>query len=775
MKKTKKIFLTLLIIFSVITILAIGSFMIYFYTVKNSVIFSKENLIYMNSQIKMYDSNNEEIAPLNATNKNIVPLSSIPKLTQNAFISIEDKSFYKHHGLNYKRIAKAMLNNIKQGAFVEGASTISQQLIKNTHLTNEKTIDRKLKEMILTKKLEEQFTKDEILEMYLNVIYFGENSYGISKASQTYFGKDVEDLTLSESALLAGMIKSPATYSPRYHYEESIARRDVVLQEMLEDGHITKEQYTQAKQETVMIATDQHSEQYANLYYRATLQEASQLLGKTEKEIAVGGYQIYTYYHDALQKNLAEKISSEDYDIQNTYGNIADGLGIIIDNHTAGVVAYAGKSTYDLVNFKRQPGSAIKPILIYSPALEEGIITPDSLILDENITIDGYTPHNLGNVEHGYVTTKYSVAKSLNVPAVKIMQRIGIEKCKNYAEKTGITFDALDQGYAIALGGFTTGVTLKDLTNAYIPYTNQGNYTKSHFIRSIRSSAGVLLYENKESPIPVFSEDTSYLMTDMLIEGVKTGTSKRLSTLDFDIAGKTGTVAIPHTNDNSDAISIAYTSDLIMGVWYGNYSNQKEYILPHNNNGGTMATQLIADTFKEHYKDEKPEPFSIPDSVQSVKIDRVAYDNNQQLWKAPSYMPDRYTKEILVGASSQHLILDQDYLHTCLTSLSINHQNHATNITFDAIQNFDYEIHRISPSGEDKIIEKYQDKNEPIHFVDYHLDYNQKYTYYIVVKCGDQIIKTSSPTTIKTAKKEKVLDSLLQKETTVDDISFLFQ
>lgn len=774
MSKTKKIMLSLLITFTVLTIITLTLFMVYFYSVKNSVTFSKDNLMYLNSQITMYDTNNQKIDQLNIANKNIVSIEKIPEHTKQAFISIEDKQFYKHHGLNYKRIAKAMMSNIKQKSFAQGASTISQQLIKNTHLTSVKTIDRKIKEMILTKKLEEEFSKDEILEMYLNIIYFGENSYGISKASQNYLGKDIDTLTISESAMLAGIIKSPATYSPRYHYDKCMERRDIVLGEMLKDGWITEEEYNAALEEKIEIISNDEIGQYSNLYYRATLKEASNILHKSEKEIAMGGYQIYTYYDDEMQSILAGKISSNNYDIPNKYDHIADGLSIVLNNQTGGVMAYAGKSKYDLVDFKRQPGSAIKPILVYAPALEEGLITPESLILDQNITIDGYSPHNLANEEHGYVTAKYSVAKSLNIPAVKLMQELGIEKCKEYARQVGIEFDENDKGYAIALGGFTQGISLKELTNAYLPYACEGQFRSSHFIRSIRSHGGVLLYENTNDTKQVLSPDTAYLMTDMLVEGVKTGTSKRLSTLDIDIAGKTGTVAIPHTNDNSDAISIAYTTDVTMGVWYGNYSNDKEYILPHNNNGGTMATQLIRDTLGEFYDQTKPNSFTMPSTIQTVKIDRIAYEEKQQFWKAPEYMPERFTKEILVSSNQEHLLLSQDYLNSCIDNLSITFKNNKTTISFTPTLNFKYEIHRVDSHGIDKTLKIIDDTSAPVSYEDSMLEYDAKYQYYIVIKCGEEEIKCSEKTTIKTPTKQKSLQSIVKNSEKSDDLSFLF-
>ncbi len=767
----KKILVWSMTALTVIGIILFASAAIFYYQTTKNVNFSKETLITLNAQTELLDDHNQRIKQLQITHKDNLNIDQIPTHLKNAFISIEDKDFYKHHGLNYKRMIKAMYNNIRKGSFAEGASTISQQLIKNTHLTNQKTITRKLKEIALTAKLEQEFSKDEILEIYLNIIYFGENAYGISKASQVYFNKPVQDLTLGECAMLAGMIKSPAYYSPRYQYEHSIARRNLVLKEMLKDEKITQDQYNLAIAEQPTINMQDDHIGYSRLYYKGVMLDACQILEKTENEIAVGGYKIYTYYDDQAQQILYQNMHSHQYDIPNQHGHVADGLAIFLDNKTGGVKAYAGRSNYDLTNFKRQPGSAIKPILVYAPALEKGIIAPDSYILDETITVDNYTPHNLGYQEHGYVTAKYAVAKSLNIPAVKLMQCIGIEECKSFANQAGIEFSPQDKGYAIALGGFTDGTTLKDLTNSYLPFSRNGQYIKSSFIKKITTKNDIVIYQNHQESKNVMGDDSAYLMTDMLIEGVKSGTSRKLSQLPFAIAGKTGTVAIPGSNNNSDAISIAYTTQDTMGVWYGNYSNQKEYTLPSNNNGGTMATAFIANCFEQYYT-TPPDNFTIPNSVSTIHIDQTVYDDQHVIQVAPEYLADRYTLSIPVATRYIDSIPTSNY--ETEEKLQANFTNNQVTIQFQANKMFQYEIHKINKNNKDTIIEIVDEKDNIVTLFDNNIEYDDIYHYYLVKKSNNTTISKSNQITIKIPKKETNMKKIINQPT-VSDFSFLFQ
>lgn len=736
----------------------------------SSVKFDKEKLIAVNQEIVVYNDDNVELKNT-ISNKSIVKIGDVPNHVVNAFISIEDKDFFKHNGLNYKRIAKAMFNNLKSFSFKEGASTISQQLIKNTHLTNEKTIKRKVKEMLLTKKLEKEFSKKDILETYLNVIYFGENSYGIERAALTYFGKETKDLTLWEGATLAGIIKSPYTYSPVYNPENCLKRRNLVLSEMLRDKKISQAQYDEAVNMPLEIVDRKQEQGVNNLYVKACIKEAEQILNLSEKDIMLSGIKIYSYLDDEVQKQLYDIANNENNYHTNSYGNTNDSLLIMIDNETYAVLGYAGKSDYDLTNFVRQPGSTIKPILVYAPALEKGLVSPDTLILDEKINYGGYSPKNVGGKYYGYVSVKESICDSLNVPAVKTLDYVGIENAKQFAKKAGIKFDENDNGLALALGGFTNGVTLKELTNSFLPFVNDGNFSKANFVRKIVDVNGKTLYEHKPKEEKIMGEDTAYLMTNMLKEACKTGTSMKLKNLDFDVAGKTGTVAITGTNNNTDAYSVAYTTKHTMGVWIGNYSNATKYVLEGKNNGGTYATNMIKMCFEELYANNKPENFKQPNSVKEVEIDLKEYENNHVIKLASSNCPDRYKIKTLVSKRFEPKETSELFENLSVENFDVKIENGKVLICFDAEDYLKYEIMRVE-NGKTKSLKKYSNKKGKIEYYDFNIKENSTYNYYIKISTINESASSVSETlTIITDKNEQNFDKFLNYN---DNVSWLF-
>lgn len=736
----------------------------------SSVKFDKEKLIAVNQEIVVYNDDNVELKNT-ISNKSIVKIGDVPNHVVNAFISIEDKDFFKHNGLNYKRIAKAMFNNLKSFSFKEGASTISQQLIKNTHLTNEKTIKRKVKEMLLTKKLEKEFSKKDILETYLNVIYFGENSYGIERAALTYFGKETKDLTLWEGATLAGIIKSPYTYSPVYNPENCLKRRNLVLSEMLRDKKISQAQYDEAVNMPLEIVDRKQEQGVNNLYVKACINEAEQILNLSEKDIILSGIKIYSYLDDEVQKQLYDIANNENNYHTNSYGNTNDSLLIMIDNETYAVLGYAGKSNYDLTNFVRQPGSTIKPILVYAPALEKGLVSPDTLILDEEINYGGYSPKNVGGKYYGYVSVKESICDSLNVPAVKTLDYVGIENAKQFAKKAGIKFDENDNGLALALGGFTNGVTLKELTNSFLPFVNDGNFSKANFVRKIVDINGKTLYEHKPKEEKIMGEDTAYLMTNMLKEACKTGTSMKLKNLDFDVAGKTGTVAITGTNNNTDAYSVAYTTKHTMGVWIGNYSNATKYVLEGKNNGGTYATNMIKMCFEELYANNKPENFKQPNSVKEVEIDLKEYENNHVIKLASSNCPDRYKIKTLVSKRFEPKETSELFANLSVENFDVKIENGKVLVCFDAEDYLKYEIMRVE-NGKTKSLKKYSNKKGKIEYYDFNIKENSTYNYYIKISTINESASSVSETlTIITDKNEQNFDKFLNYN---DNVSWLF-
>jgi len=769
MKKVFKISLIvvaiLMLVFTTIAMIFITNIM----KETNGVEFNKEKLITASKQLNIYGNDNNLINVAAFDGKNVVSIDDLSDDTINCFLSIEDKKFYEHNGLNYKRIVKAMLNNIKSRSFKEGASTISQQLIKNTHLTNEKTLKRKVKEMLLTKKLEKAFTKDEILETYLNVIYFGHNCYGIEEASKYYFNKSSTELNLEESALLAGIIKAPSYYSPINNYDNALKRRNLVLLEMMEDGNITDETYYNTMKKEINLDITQQS-MPDTLYLKAVKNEAEKILNISAQQISLNGYKIYTYYDGKSQNALENGLNNESNYHKNQYGNTSDSLATVINNSTGGIEALYGKSKYDLTNLKRQPGSAIKPILVYAPALEKGEIHNCSQILDEKVDYDGYSPNNVGNVFHGYTSIRDCVADSLNIPAIKVMDYVGINNCKLFAQNAGIKFNEYDNGFAIALGGFNEGITLTDLTGSYTSFASNGNYIEPSFIRKITTSDDIVVYERNETKHQIMGEDTAYLMTDLLIDGVKKGTSKRLKDLKYDVAGKTGTVAVKNTNLNTDVYSIAYTTEHSIGVWLGNYSFDKEFNLEGSNNGGTYCTTIVKDILNNVYSDHSPSNFEMPDSVVELSIDEKNLQENHTIKLAGSDCPERYQiKEIFAKRYAPSEVSD---LYTNFDiDFDVTLKNNVVTITLNALDYLIYDIY-----VDDELIESVQNKSGEISFDYAKLKSNTMYNFYIDARnnYSDTVIKSKEISIYTKNLYENLISNNELKQLSGDNLSWYF-
>lgn len=560
-------------------------------------------------------------------------LVELPKYVPNSFLSIEDKRFYKHKGLDYLRIAKATINNIKAGGYKEGASTISQQLVKNTHLTNEKNIKRKLKEAKLAKELENKYTKDQILELYLNVVYFGNGVYGIEAASQFYFSKSARELNLSEAATLAAIINSPAKYNPYKNFENLNNRKNTVLKSMKNNGFITQEEYEQAINQEVYISKS--TKNIEAIYTKFAVLEAKEIL-KQRGITTLAGFKIITYYDANYQAAL--KLAYDKYldNIKNVSNKTADYCGIILDNNQNGIKAYY---TNNLTNIlpKRQPGSTFKPIAVYAPALERGLISPATPILDEPININGYSPKNYKGKHYGWIDIRTAIKTSNNIAAVKTLYNLGIDDAIQTVNSCGIKLTDQDYGLSIALGGLHEGVSLTELTNAYTVFANGGKYSKCSFVKEILNEYNQVIYRNISSMMSVMRDDTAYLMTDMLMSAVKDGTAKRIYPKNYQVAAKTGTVSYNDTSFNNDAYCIAYTSQDTFGVWIGNLDNTQEDALPENITGGTYPAKIVSEALDNVYQKNTPPPFVVPMSVVSAQIDMEHYNNEHKVVLADSY------------------------------------------------------------------------------------------------------------------------------------------
>ncbi len=627
--------------------------------------------------IEVYDGENKLIKEDNQFNGDYCKIADLNKYTIDAFIAIEDKEFFNHNGINKKRIVKAMFNNIKSHSLKEGASTISQQLIKNTHLTNEKTFERKLKEMALTKKLEKNFSKNEIMESYLNIIFFGNNCYGLENAAKFYFNKHAKDLSLGESCTLAGIIKSPTKYSPILNYDNCLARRNLVLSEMEKDGKIEIDQKLQAQKEPITLTLTSHTQNKLNSYSQASIDEAVKLLKLPAKQLALGGYKIHTYMDEKKQSALKNALSASQVDE-------VDNAAIVIDAKGCAVTAYVGNSDLKILDAKRQPASCIKPLLVYTPAFNEGVLSPETQILDEEIKIGNYSPSNVNKKFVGYVSVTDAVKNSINIPAIKALSYIGIDTGKQYAEKLGIKFDEQDDSYALALGGMTYGVNLKDLASAYTVFPNNGEFDTANFVQYITDKDNKLVYIHKPNAKMVFRDDSVCLMTEVLKETAKSGTARKLSDVKTtEVASKTGTIG--NKKGNTDAYNISYTPTEVVGVWFGTLDNYPVSIAGGNQPTQVVRTYLNSQTYSQT-------EFERPSSVAETKIDTLELEENHRLVLASPYSPERYTKTALFSRFNMPTEVSQNFLDKPEIDAACKVENNQILLTLKPHKHLTYQI-----------------------------------------------------------------------------------
>lgn len=690
MKKFIKVTLIIFFILLLATLVGLGFYISSIYINARAMKLNEDILSSPYISVQVYDKENKPLKEDNEINRNFAKIDELSADTKNAFISIEDKSFYSHHGVNYKRIAKAMLNNIKSRSLKEGASTITQQLVKNTQLTSEKTFERKIKEVALAQKIEAKYSKDEILQNYLNIIYFGNNCYGIENAANYYFSKHAKELNLEESAMLAGLIKSPAKYSPIRNKENCINRRNLVLSEMYKDEVISTEDYNKAKSSPLNLSINNERKNKLNSYSQASIDEAEMILGLPARQIALKGYKIYTYQNHDKQEALENAINSQNLE--------TDSAGIVINNSNHSIEAYVGDSIFKILDAKRQPGSCIKPVLVYAPALNEDIIYPCSQILDEKTSISNYTPKNVGNVYRGYVSAREALSKSINIPAVKVLSYLGIDKGKAYAENMGITFDEKDDSYTLALGGMTYGVSLQQLAGAYSTFANNGYYAAPKFVSFITDKNNRLVYINKPKAQQVLREDCAYLITDMLRTCATSGTAKKLASLNMDIASKTGTVGKSNSKENLDAWNISYTKEQTCGIWIGNLDNT-----PINYAGGNQPTEIVKQYFAS-VKDNST--FTTPESIVEKNIDGTELSENHRIVLANNYIPERYTQKEIFSIFNLPSDVSNKFTSMPKTDFNSKVENNKAIISFNAKDYVTYNF-----KANDKVLKSISNKN----------------------------------------------------------------
>lgn len=595
----------------------------------------------------IFDQNGEIASKISSSKIEGVSIEQIPANVKHAVIATEDQRFYKHNGINYISIIKAFFKNATSGDIVSGGSTITQQLAKNAFLTQNRTYSRKFKEVILAKKIERTYTKDEILDRYLNQIYFGEGAWGIQRAAQIYFGKDASKLSLNEAATLAGLIKAPSTLSPVKNLQKSRERRDVVLSLMEKEGYISQAEKEKAKGQSILLSGEKVDDYKGNYPYYVDhiIEEAINKYHLTENEILSGGLQIYTELSPSMQKAVESTYQDDNLFPKSQSDQLIQSGAIFINPLTGGINALVGgrgEHTYRGFNhatqLQRQPGSTMKPLAAYTPALEQGYDTFD-LLEDQPINIDGYQPQNYDRQFHGQVTMYDAVIHSYNVPPVWLLHKIGLQNGIDAVERFGIPLDRKDHNLGLALGGLHKGTSPLQMAQAFSTFANNGVMIEAHSIQKIVDANGNLLAEWIKKETQVTDQTVAQKMTYMLQGVVKEGTGVKAQANQWDIAGKTGTTELPFASNGGakDHWFVGYTSNLIGSVWLGyDQTDSKHYLTGSSAGTATIVFQNIVSKLKN---EEAPKPFDLSmidkkyKQEMHLKIQREEKAKKEQLQK----------------------------------------------------------------------------------------------------------------------------------------------
>lgn len=624
-KPKRKLNIFRLAILLLVLVVVIGggiSIGLVFASVKDMPALSPE-MLESGASTMVYDKDGKLITQIGIRNSVPVDIKEVPEQVKNAFLSIEDPGFYKHHGISIRGIARAAVNDIISGSRGEGGSTITQQLVRISMLSPEKTLKRKIQEAVLAIQVERRYTKDEILEMYLNNVYLGEGAYGIQAASQTYFAKKIDKLELDEAALLGGLPQAPSAYSPFNDPKAAIARRDDVLDSMVKNKCITADEAEKAKGKELKLETKEvASRQYPYPYFLDYITD--ELIEKYgEDEFYKGGLKVYTTMDPDIQL-IAETAMARtaNFPASNPDENgmlQPEGAAVVLDPGTGYIRAMVGGREHTQrrqwnrsTHTARQPGSAFKPIAAYGPAIEYKGLGPASVVDDAPVSYGSYTPRNFDGRYRGLITLRTALTNSVNVAAVKVMvDYVGIDNAIKFASNLGIKLDSSAHGASMALGGLDKGVTPLQMASAYGAFANMGTYIEPIAILKVEKTDGVVLEQTIPKQRQVMKPTTAYLVTDMLKSVVERGTGTGAQ-IGRPAAGKTGT-----TDEGKDLWFVGYTPELVTAVWIG---YDQPTAMPQAY-GGTYPTRIWQEIMSKALSDVPVKNFSMPSGIVTSTVD----------------------------------------------------------------------------------------------------------------------------------------------------------
>ncbi|WP_449537402.1 transglycosylase domain-containing protein [Ferdinandcohnia sp. Marseille-Q9671] len=524
-----------------------------------------------------------------------LPFEEIPQIIKDLFITIEDQHFFEHLGFDITGIGRAAFINLHNDSIDQGGSTITQQLARNLYLTNEKTYNRKLSELLYSYQLERVLTKEEILGLYINAIYFQNGAYGIEAASQLYFNHSIKEASLAEIAFLSAIPNNPTLYNPITNFSKTKERQERILRDLVEKKIISNEEYNTAVNDPIKVTIREKIDLYPD-YTTYIFNEFEELIAQKEGFFKKINHTTTPNEKDKLQKSLDNRVREvlesgiiietalnpqiQEKAVQSLNQYIphenVQGATAVIDHTTDKLVALVGGKNYEKFSFHRgfqayrQPGSAIKPLLVYAPYFDQTGASISQTINANNYCKNGYCPRNYGGGQYGDVSLRTAFKYSYNTPAVRLLERVGIEQAFSYLNKlqfSNVVKD--DQNLPAAIGGFTYGMSPLEMTNAFSVFANNGQFIRARGITKVTDLQGTILYEWEEQPVSVWSTDTTKKMRALLSDVVKSGTGKEANISSGYVGGKTGT-----TNHVKDLWFIGLTDTYTAGVWVGNDQSQ---------------------------------------------------------------------------------------------------------------------------------------------------------------------------------------------------------
>ncbi|WP_227936235.1 penicillin-binding protein 1A [Alkalihalobacillus deserti] len=748
-----------------------------------------EEKLMLTQGLLIHDDEDVFVSQLETTERRVtVSIQDVPQVVEDAFISVEDIRFRDHFGIDIKRLFGAVRANITGGFGAEGASTITQQLVKNLFLNDEKKITRKIQEQYLAIQLEQHYSKDQILEMYLNQIYLGSGVYGVELASQTYFNKSVEELSLADAALLAGIPRRPSYYDPTKNPEAAESRRNLVLSLMEQHGKITSEEAAEAKAvplEDQIVLTERESYSY-EAFYNQVLSELEAMEGISISDIYNAGLKVYTTLDVSAQEHVEKVLQTDEF--VGVYPDNEDFTAAVtlLDTKTGQIKALGSgredtglQRGYNLAtDERRQPGSTIKPVLDYGPAIEYLQWSTAHRITDEQHAYSNGTPiRNFDRRYVGQISMRTALARSRNVTAIKALQEVGVERAQSFAEGLGIPIESQIQNNqmpeAYGLGGFANGVTTKELAGAYAAFGNNGTYTEPYTVRRVEFPDGRVINLEPE-PKQAMADYTAYMITDMLKTAVTNGTGGVANIAGLPMAGKTGTTNFAQADRERlgipeggvpDIWFSGYTTNYTMSVWTGfnrNADNASNNYFASGANSRQAAQQIFKAIMQNVSAEIETPDFTMPNSVVRVNVEQ-----------STGLLPSEWTpqseiiQELFVRGNEPTRVSEQFIKIDAPTSLMASYEESANQIivTWDYPEehreNVTFEVQVAIDGGSPQTL----DRKKEMQYIFGGPQPGSSYVFTVIAISDDNSSLRSDPASVEV----KIEEAIIEEETVEDE------